>query len=335
MAFSGPQGSGGGGAGGDLVGPAVSVAGEVMVFDGTTGKLAKAGTGAGTDCLSIGPGASGTKEDVCIGDTATATHANGDCVIIGYNASASRGDGVCVGHTAQCTGVGSNYVAVGSGATATASNCIALGQGSTAAQDATALGAGATAGTNGTCVGRNSQGAGSNVAVGLDATAITFGHCQAYGRAATATASNQVVFGSTTSAVTDFQTGVQNNGAALSIRSNAELLAVGTGATATTTNLVPAGATLLAISARVTTAVTSTGAATFDVGDSTDPDRYGATIVGNLGTTLTAANYTADPAGVWSASVREIILAAPGVQSFTAGAVRIVAHYSLPTAPTS
>lgn len=328
------EGGAGGGAG-DVAGPSVSVDGEVVLFSGTTGKLVKAGTASGTDCLTIGPGASGTKEDICIGDTATATHPNGDCVIVGFNASASRGDGVCVGHTARGTGTGSNYVAIGSGATATAGNSVAVGQGATAAEDATALGAGATAGTKGTCVGRNSQGAGSNVAVGVDATAITFGHCQAYGRAATATAPNQVVFGSTTSPVIEFQTGVTANGASLSVRSSSQLVATTSGATASTTGgLIPAGASVLAVSARVTTAVTTSGGTdTWSLGDS-DPDRYGS-VAGALGTTLTAADYTADPAGVWSSTARELVLDAAGAETFTAGAVRVVVHYTLPNPPTS
>ena len=208
MGFGPAQGEGGGGgAGGDIVGPASSVDGEVVLFNGTTGKLVKAGTASGTDCLSIGPGASGAKEDVCIGDTATATHPGGDCVIIGFNASASRSDGVCVGHTARGTGVGSNYVAIGSGATATSSNCIALGQGSTAGGDATAIGQGSTAGTNGIGIGKGSNGAGDNIAIGIDAIATVFSGSVCIGRGSGITAAEQVVFGSSGTPITDFQTG--------------------------------------------------------------------------------------------------------------------------------
>jgi hypothetical protein len=154
---------------------------------------------------------------------------------------------------------------------------------------------------------------------------------------ADSTAVNQARFGSTSAPILEFQVGVQNNGATLSIRSSAQLVAATSGATATTTGgLIPAGASVLSVSARVVSAVTTTGAATLDVGDSTDPDRYAAALSGVLATTLTAANYSADPSGVWSSSARELILAAPGGQTFTGtGSVRVVVHYTLPTAPTS
>ena len=83
------------------------------------------------------------------------------------------------------------------------------------------------------------------------------------------------------------------------------------------------------------TAVTTTGAATLDVGDSTDPDRYAAALSGALGTTADSTTATADPSGVWSSSAREIILAAPGGETFSAGEVRVVVHYTLPSAPTT
>jgi hypothetical protein len=185
-------------------------------------------------------------------------------------------------------------------------------------------------------VGKGTNAAGSNVAIGLNATAITFGHCQAYGRSATATAANQVTFGSTISPVTDFRLGVNLKGACLSVKSSTEVVNTGSLATQSTTNLIPAGATLLAITARVGTAITTSGGAdTWSLGDSTDADRYALDAAGALHTVVDADDYTADPAGVWSASARDVILSAPGVETFNGGAARIVAHYTIPTAPTS
>ena len=321
-----------------VAGPTSAVDGEVALFDGGTGKLVKAGTAGGTDCLSIGPGASGTKEDICIGDTATATHANGDNVIVGFNASAARADGVSIGHTAQGTGTASQWVAIGSGSAAAGAS-VAVGQGSTAGSNATAVGAGATGGTNGIGIGKGSNGAGDNIALGIDAIATVFSGSVCIGKGSSITASEQVVFGSTGTPITDFQTGVTANGAAIAIQSNSELLATTSGATQSTTNLIPAGASVLSVTARVTTEVGNTSPLilqqVFDVGDSSDSDRYGAAISGSLATTVDASDYTADPAGVWSASAREVILDAFGAETFVGGAVRIVAHYTLPAAPTS
>lgn len=327
---------GGGGSAGDLVGPASSADGDVAVFDGTSGKLAKTSAGGQLTSVVLGPGSSAAgPESVILGSTASSPHTFGRVVVIGEGATSVRNASVVIGRNATSTGVASEVVILGASATTASSGTVVVGASATAGNAGVAVGKSSIADFDGTALGTSSVGGNRGVAVGKLATTVGFARSQAYGLSAAATAVNQVVFGSTTAPVLDFQTGVETNGASLSVRSSSELLAVGTGATATTTNLIPAGASLLAVTARVTTAVTSTGAATFDVGDAVDPDRYGATIVGNLATTLTAANYTADPSGVWSSSPREIILSAPGVQSFTAGAVRICAHYTLPTAPTS
>lgn len=126
------------------------------------------------------------------------------------------------------------------------------------------------------------------------------------------------------------------NGASLGIVSNSEVLLTTSGATVTTTGLIPVGVKVYFVVARVITAVTTSSATnTFDVGDSGDPDRYGAAIAGALNTTVDETDATADPEGVWSASGREIILDAAGAETFTAGAVRVTVFYTDPTAPTS
>ena len=335
MAFSGPQGSGGGG-GGDLVGPGSSADGDVAIFDGTTGKLVKTSTGGQLTSVVIGPGATAAgPSSVIVGSTANSPHATGAVVVIGEGAASVRNASVVIGEGSSTTGVASQATVVGQAATTASAGTVVVGQGATAGNGAVAVGSSSVGDFDGTCVGTSSVGGNRGVAVGKAATTVGFARSQAYGVSAAATAVNQVVFGSVTAPVLEFQTGTQDNGAALSIKSNMELLAVGTGATKSTTSLIPAGASLLAVTARVTTAVTTDGADTFDIGDSTDPDRYGAAIAGTLATTVTAADYTADPSGVWSASVREVILAAPAAAAFTAGEVRVVAHYTLPVAPTS
>jgi hypothetical protein len=142
--------------------------------------------------------------------------------------------------------------------------------------------------------------------------------------------------GNGTLGVATIRAGTTANAAYLGIQSNSELLATTSGATVTTTNLIPAGAVVLGFALRVTTAVTtSSGTNTFDAGDSGDPDRYGAAIAGALDTVADADDYTADPAGTWSSSGREIILDAAGAETFTAGAVRVTVFYLLPSAPGS
>jgi len=82
------SGGGGGGGSGDVVGPAVSVDGEVALFDGTTGKLVKAGTGAGANSLAIGPGATAPgARGLSVGAASVGT----DCTFVGVNATNSGG----------------------------------------------------------------------------------------------------------------------------------------------------------------------------------------------------------------------------------------------------
>ena len=92
----------------------------------------------------------------------------------------------------------------------------------------------------------------------------------------------------------------------------------------------------MSISGRVITAVSTLLVVnTFDVGDFADADRYGASILGALGTIFDASDYTADPAGIWSPGPREVVFTAPPGDSFLGGSIRIVAHYTLPSAPIS
>lgn len=103
------------------------------------------------------------------------------------------------------------------------------------------------------------------------------------------------------------------------------------GASYTFTNALPAGAIILGVTVRVTTTIT--GATTFDVGDGTDVDRYGATVALASGTTTTFASATASPLE-WRSAAGDVVLTANG-SDFTGGVVRICVHYLTGTAPTS
>lgn len=219
---------------------------------------------------------------------------------------------------------GAITLAVGDSAATTGNHGVALGANASAVGSAIGIGSGTFAnGVSSLCIGRG-------------ANAASFQAAQCYGHSATATAANQVVFGATTVPILEFQTGTSANSAFLSIKTNTELLATTSGATATTSGLIPPGVSVLHVASFVeTTVVTSSGTDTFDTGDAGVADRYGAAIAGAQGTIQDETNYTADPAGVWSASGREVILEAPGAETFTAGAVRVTVWYTQPSAPTS
>lgn len=97
----------------------------------------------------------------------------------------------------------------------------------------------------------------------------------------------------------------------------------------------PAGARLIGVSGRITTAATGTGLTDLDIGDGTDVDRFEAAMALALGTTFTPANATADPGG-WTAAAGDVVVTGNGLAgNFTAGEIRLVAVYEEVTAPTS
>ncbi len=104
---------------------------------------------------------------------------------------------------------------------------------------------------------------------------------------------------------------------------NDVLLSSLSGASVTTSGLVPAGSHLLSVTVRVNTEVT--GATSFDVGDGTDQDKYGAAVGLTAGTVTNPEDSTTDPMS-WSASAQEVTLTANG-SNFTGGAVRVSAMY--------
>jgi hypothetical protein len=131
-----------------------------------------------------------------------------------------------------------------------------------------------------------------------------------------------------------FGTGDLNaNGARGRLRVATTLLALPSGGSQTWAGAKPAGARLVGVSGRVTTAIT--GPASVNIGDGTDADRFAAALALTLGTTFTPANATADPGG-WTAAAGDVVVTAVGGGgAFTAGAIRLVALYEELTAPTS
>lgn len=101
------------------------------------------------------------------------------------------------------------------------------------------------------------------------------------------------------------------------------------GATATASSLIPDGALIVGVTVRVTTTIT--GATSFEIGDGSDPDRWGTLIGLTSGTTTTGADFTIGTVEILLAA-GDVVLTANG-SDFTAGAVRIVAYYMDLTAP--
>lgn len=126
----------------------------------------------------------------------------------------------------------------------------------------------------------------------------------------------------------DFQTG-PHSGANLSICSTLDIVTLA-GSSSETSNLIPAGAVVLAVSARGSGVESGGAPVAWNLGDNTDPDRYGAGISSEG--SVEARDYTAEPAGVWSPAAREALITSAG-GLFSGGQVQVVAHYILARAP--
>ena len=107
------------------------------------------------------------------------------------------------------------------------------------------------------------------------------------------------------------------------------LLAV-SGASVTATSLIPAGAQVLSVNSRVTTALgTSNGTTGYAVGTAADPNLWG-DVVGTATTTSSGqANATADPVGVWAAAARDVIVTAAGGNFDATGAIYLDVAYTM------
>ena len=104
-------------------------------------------------------------------------------------------------------------------------------------------------------------------------------------------------------------------------------------ATSTISNFIPAGAFLLSLTVRVTTAVT--GATSFDIGDGATADLWGDNISINLNTTTDATDYTTTAAvGTLYITNNNLVFTAVG-SNFTAGVIRASATFLKPTPATA
>ena len=95
------------------------------------------------------------------------------------------------------------------------------------------------------------------------------------------------------------------------------------GATITLTNIIPAGAVVVGVTCKVTTAIT--GATSFQLGTAADPDRFGAAIAITLGATSDNQNWTSGTIECFP-SATSLVLTANG-SNFTGGAVYVSVQY--------
>jgi hypothetical protein len=110
----------------------------------------------------------------------------------------------------------------------------------------------------------------------------------------------------------------------MSIKTLRESSGALSGATYVTTIAIPAYANLIGVTTRVTTAVT--GATTYDVGDGSDVDLWGAAIGITEGSQSRTADFTAVAAVGAAATSRTVTITANG-SNFTGGVVEICLHY--------
>lgn len=122
-------------------------------------------------------------------------------------------------------------------------------------------------------------------------------------------------------------------GATLTLLLNAMTATLSAASTHDFAAAIPAGATVVGVTTRVTTTIT--GCTSIQIGDGTDVDRFGNAIALTAGTTTTNADWTVTSAPVYAAATVIRITAVGGGASFTAGAMRVCVYYLAPTAPTS
>ncbi len=126
-----------------------------------------------------------------------------------------------------------------------------------------------------------------------------------------------------------FGTSVVNGGYLSGARSTTSTMQSATGAvtlsgaSTATTNIIPAGATVVSVA--TTTTTTITGATGYTVGDGSDVDRWGDKTGTAIGTATGSTDYTADPRW-WTNAARAVTLTAK-TSNFTGGVVQVTVFY--------
>jgi len=116
---------------------------------------------------------------------------------------------------------------------------------------------------------------------------------------------------------------IANNSAETEIQSTFADVATSAGSSVTAASLIPAGSFVIGVTVRVIGTVL--GPASFDVGDGTDVDRWGASIAISQLTTTDITDYTTGAVTTFPLA-NDVVLTSTGVD-FTGGSVRITVHY--------
>ena len=125
------------------------------------------------------------------------------------------------------------------------------------------------------------------------------------------------------------------NGAALAAKSATTSVTCNSGtATCTATALIPAGATLISVTARVTTILAGAGLTTWSLGDGVTADLWAATKALAAGTTAKMTDHKSTWNVKFYAAANNVVLTADAGQ-FDSGVVRLTLFYFDSVAPTS
>jgi hypothetical protein len=124
-----------------------------------------------------------------------------------------------------------------------------------------------------------------------------------------------------------------NNGEATLYTQETQTLTAMSGATVSATSIIPANSILLGVTTRVITAIT--GCTSINIGISGDADAFGAGTAITAGSTTNIADHTVTAPVYYGSAASVVIAAVGGGASFTAGAIRVTAHYIRLTAATS
>jgi hypothetical protein len=312
---------------------------------------------AGADGLALGVLADASLTDcTATGKLATASATNASAY--GANSLASGSSSAAFGEFAEAKNA--NAIAVGANADAAGSASIAIGASSDApgsngcccgfaayarGSQSTAFGPFArvnTGYTRGTAVGYSTAVNGiQGTAIGANAEA-NHSYSGAIGNESLSTAADTITVGRVGGIGTGLKKDLQvsrdfrvsgdcDNAQEVGVKGTSVQISSLSGASATWSNAFPAGSIPIGVTMRVTTGVT--GATGIDVGDGSDQDRWGANIAPALGTVSDNADWTDTTLKVQPAAT-DVVLTALG-SSFTAGAVRLTAHYLEAVPPTS
>jgi len=124
------------------------------------------------------------------------------------------------------------------------------------------------------------------------------------------------------------QRGRPGAGAALDVKTaSVDLATTGGGATEDAVALIPAGCFLIGVTTEIIDAISGSGLTSFDLGDGTDVDVWGATLPLGAGSLTDQTDFTADGFAQFTVANLVRLTANGTVPQFDAGLIRITAHY--------